>query len=462
MGTTDIDHYLESLERHDRYKVLQTLKESEFERTELVALPQDAGGGGPFVRKIIARDVGLGKAYERIYAQQQHGFCSAFVPYIYECYATDAELVVVMEYMQGETLQDYVYRCDPSLDLAARLFPALCDAVATLHESFDPPIIHRDLKPSNVIIRQGCPCIIDFGIARELKGQAETDTMHFGTRAYAPPEQFGYGQTTQRSDVYALGMLLYFCLVEETPSMAVVEGGFADERIPAPLRDVLVRATSFDPNNRYNSVRELAQAFETAYRASALASQAGSYSPLAAAPVPQVGGHSPAVAGPAPQAGSYSPAAAAPVPQTGGHSPAAAAPVPPFSPGDAYKVNTFASKRYIPEGEGCMWHAIGMVWNFVTIVFAALLVATGISMGFDPGRSPSVSDYPAFVHYGWYWVALPLFIISFAWALLDKRRLARKFPRTAGRFRWWQNWLIALAVFVVVMVFVAIALRFAY
>ena len=109
--------------------------------------------------------------------------------------------------------------------------------------------------------------LIDLGIAREYKGDATTDTHHFGTRAYAPPEQFGFGQTTVRSDVYALGMILYFCLVEQTPDAVVRERGFFDPRIPDPVRLVLMRATEFDPALRYKNVRELKRAFCSAVRA---------------------------------------------------------------------------------------------------------------------------------------------------------------------------------------------------
>ena len=118
------------------------------------------------------------------------------------------------------------------MQLAADIFPRLCDAVLELHEGFGAPLIHRDLKPSNIMVSCGGLSLIDQGIAREYKGDATTDTHHFGTRAYAPPEQFGFGQTTVRSDVYALGMILYFCLVEQTPDAVVRERGSLTSRIP--------------------------------------------------------------------------------------------------------------------------------------------------------------------------------------------------------------------------------------
>lgn len=259
-----LSQYLDALEREERYRVDDVLKSSEFETTQRVVLQDDGGDRGPYIRKVITRDSGLGSVYELVYQACQQGRHFKHIPAVVECYQRDQATVVVMEYIEGPTLADYVYEHDPSLQLASDIFPQLCDAVTELHTQFSPPIIHRDLKPSNIIIRDGVPVIIDLGIARERKEQAETDTTHFGTRAYAPPEQFGYGQTTERSDVYALGMLLYFMLVEQTPSMKVVRRGFEDVRIPEPVRRTIVCATSFDPQQRYATALELKQAFALA------------------------------------------------------------------------------------------------------------------------------------------------------------------------------------------------------
>ncbi|MDO5042314.1 MAG: protein kinase, partial [Slackia sp.] len=216
---------------------------------------------GPFVRKYIKRDSGLGSVYSRICEAQRNGRRFRFIPRIIDCYTLGEDDVVIMEYVQGETLQDAVYRCDPSMVFAADVFPRLCDAVLELHEAFDAPIVHRDLKPTNIMISRDSLTIIDLGIARFYRDGAGEDTCHFGTRAYAPPEQFGFGQTTVRSDVYALGMLLYFCLVEKTPDAHVREKGFFDPRIPEPVRSVLARATEFDPARRFPDVRSLRDAF---------------------------------------------------------------------------------------------------------------------------------------------------------------------------------------------------------
>ena len=265
MGSMEIDElaeHLDALRREACYRVDSVLKESPVETTQRVYFVGTNGSEqGPYIRKYIKRDAGLGSAYRRIFEAQRAGRRFRHIPLVVDCYDADDMLVVVMEYVRGETLADVVYRCDPSLPLAVDVFCRLCDAVAELHEAFDPPIIHRDLKPSNIILSHDSLTIIDFGIARAFRKDADADTVRFGTRAYAPPEQFGYRQTDVRSDVYALGMLLYFCLVEKTPDARVREQGLFDSRIPASVREVLLRATAFDPDDRYESVREFKAAF---------------------------------------------------------------------------------------------------------------------------------------------------------------------------------------------------------
>lgn len=262
MNTDELTEHLQALEREECYRVESVLKESALETTQRVMfVGRNGAERGPFVRKYIARESGLGAVYERVFEAQRCGRRFLYIPRIEDCYTLGENFVVIMEYVQGETLHDAVYRCNPSMQLAADIFPRLCDAVLELHEGFATPLIHRDLKPSNIMVSYGGLSLIDLGIAREYKDDAVSDTRHFGTRAYAPPEQFGFGQTTVRSDVYALGMILYFCLMEKTPDASVREQGFFDERIPEPVRAVLFRATEFDPALRYENVRELKHAF---------------------------------------------------------------------------------------------------------------------------------------------------------------------------------------------------------
>lgn len=275
-----LDAVLENLAHDEAYRVVSTMGASTHETTEEVVRTNDDGTeSGPFVRKRFVSGGGCGSVYRDLWEAQQQGKRFAHLPRVEECYELVGEEVVILEYVQGLTLHEIVYQCDPSLDLAIRYYPLICDAVVELHTAFEPPIIHRDLKPSNIIVstdplgRPTTLMLIDFGIARTFKAEATSDTTHFGTRAYAPPEQFGFGQTDGRSDQYALGMILYYLLTEEVPASGLAGGPFDDPRIPSALRPVLAKATAFDPKQRFADVQELKAAFMTALPSSLAVAQ---------------------------------------------------------------------------------------------------------------------------------------------------------------------------------------------
>ena len=254
----------------DAYRVERVLKEAPGEVTQLVWLRTATGGElGPYVRKLIDRASGLGGAYEALAAREREGLRARQLPRIVECRQNGPTLVVVMEFVAGNTLREVVEAAAPEqrLALAERLVPATCDAVEELHTSLGQPIIHRDLTPGNVMCPDGdpaTPVLIDLGISRSWHEGAETDTTHFGTRAYAPPEQYGFGQTDVRSDVYALGLLAFFCLTGRDPAPSDRERGFADPSVPESWRAVIARAAALDPAERHQSASELAHAFRAA------------------------------------------------------------------------------------------------------------------------------------------------------------------------------------------------------
>lgn len=261
--TDKIQRQLDEIACDDRYRIDAVLKSSPYESTERVSLPAASAGAPPcsFIRKTIDLDSGLGFAYKRVYCAQLLGAQLSHLPRIYECSEQAGNLVVVMELVPGETLASVVDRCGPSFALAADLFPRICDAVSELHEHFHPPIIHRDLKPSNIMVSSETLHIIDFGIARSYDDAAESDTRKFGTPSFAPPEQFGFGQTDVRSDVYALGALLFFMLTGRAPSPSDRRAGFSDAAVPEAVRTIIARASAFDPERRFESARKLREAF---------------------------------------------------------------------------------------------------------------------------------------------------------------------------------------------------------
>lgn len=119
-------------------------------------------------------------------------------PKVIYCSEHDGTTLVVEEYLQGESLLERLKQGRYFTEKeAAQILLMLCDGLRPLHEQ---GIIHRDIKPSNLILQNGGIIrLIDFDAARTVKEDKNEDTRFLGTKGYAPPEQFGYGQTDERS-----------------------------------------------------------------------------------------------------------------------------------------------------------------------------------------------------------------------------------------------------------------------
>ena len=166
------------------------------------------------------------------------------IPRILHCIENNGETVVVEEYVQGESLLDRIGRREYLSEREAEsVLLQLCDGLDEIHAQ---GIIHRDIKPSNLILQSGGIIrLIDFDAARTVKEHSGEDTMHLGTRGYAPPEQFGYGQTDERSDIYSIGITMQKALPEEY-------GGY--------LVKIFAKCTEIDPDRRYRNLQELRRA----------------------------------------------------------------------------------------------------------------------------------------------------------------------------------------------------------
>ena len=260
----------EAAEAPGAYRVEEIIKVSSAETTQLVYLRVPYGQElGPYVRKLIVAGSGIGGAYRMLMDAQAAGKRFRQLPRIASISDKGRVIEVLMEHVNGVTLREVVRsaRAADRKELARLLMPAICDAVLELHEGFDVPVIHRDLTPTNIICPEAdpsTPVLIDLGIAREWREGAAADTTHFGTQSYAPPEQFGFGQTDVRSDVYALGMLIFFCLAGRDPEPEDRERGFKRSAVSVAWRKVIEKACALDPARRYQNVRELKAAIERA------------------------------------------------------------------------------------------------------------------------------------------------------------------------------------------------------
>ena len=289
--TQNLQQYLDSLQRDQSLVVDAVLKENNYSKTEKVhfagggngttasndgsnnsaAFDNGAGFGSetqplPLVRKTFRAGKGVGNAWQRLFQAQQNGARFAHLPHLIDCYEAGEDCVVLMECIEGQTFEELVQARGASVSLARSLFPGACDAVSELHTGFSPALIHRDVKPSNLMFSHNAVVLIDLGIARSFNEEASTDTTNFGTRGFAPPEQFGFGQTDERSDVYALGMLLFYLLVGEIPAFSKIDQLMEGHAVPQEMQQVIRGAIAFDPAARFQSAEALKRAFESALK----------------------------------------------------------------------------------------------------------------------------------------------------------------------------------------------------
>jgi eukaryotic-like serine/threonine-protein kinase len=149
----------------------------------------------------------------------------------------------VMEYIQGEPIDVYCDQHQLNVTERLKLFLAVCSAVAYAHQNL---VVHRDIKASNVLLtREGTPRLLDFGIAKLLApgsgpGKLTEIAVRPLTPEYASPEHVRGGATTTSSDVYSLGVLLYYLLTGQSPysgpmsSRAEIERSICEEEPDKP------------------------------------------------------------------------------------------------------------------------------------------------------------------------------------------------------------------------------------
>lgn len=228
------------------YELLECFSEKENTRTLLASSRED---GQYCVVKCYLRESPL---YEHSEPQSLREIDTAPMPRFLAEYRSEKMRCVLREYVPGETLAQAAEAVSFSEADVIRIGLQLCDQLSALHAP-QTPVIHRDIKPQNVILRpDGEAVLIDYGIARvQTENETGTDTVIFGTQGFAPPEQYGFSRTDARSDIYSLGVLLYWLVQRETKVPR--EGRTA-------LEKVAVRCAAFDPDRRYGNIGQVRRA----------------------------------------------------------------------------------------------------------------------------------------------------------------------------------------------------------
>src|ERR1700759_1663278 len=185
---------------------------------------------------------------------------------------------IVFEYVEGETLKQRISRVG-ALDIQEAIAYAI-EIARGLGIAHGRNLVHRDIKPQNVLIDdEGRAKLTDFGISRQLEQDGMTATGRvLGTTDYVAPEQAMGRGTDQRSDIYALGVVLFEMFTGEVPFAADSQVGVAMKHVNEELPDVqqlrpelsaasalvVERATSKDPAKRYADIGEMIDDLSTA------------------------------------------------------------------------------------------------------------------------------------------------------------------------------------------------------
>lgn len=189
---------------------------------------------------------------------------------VYDADEHDGRPFIVMELVQGRSLSQVLATERLTVETAVRMAG---DAALGIHYAHERGLIHRDVKPGNILVADdGQVKVTDFGIARAVNAETVTQTASvFGTAAYIAPEQAQGSDVDRRTDVYALGCVLYELLTGQQPflgdsavslaykhvaSTPTPPSSIAPE-VPAELDAVVLKALAKDPAARYQSAREL-------------------------------------------------------------------------------------------------------------------------------------------------------------------------------------------------------------
>ncbi|WP_134772909.1 Stk1 family PASTA domain-containing Ser/Thr kinase [Ornithinimicrobium flavum] len=240
----------------------------------------------PVALKVMRADLAHDDAFVRRFVQEARAAARLSHPHIVNVFdqGEDGDAVfLAMELVDGPTLRDVIdHRAPASPRQALSLLVPVAEALAEAHRR---GLVHRDVKPENVLLADGHQSgvkVADFGLARAITaaGQQATSEMLWGTAAYLAPEQVEDGSADARTDVYAVGLLLFELLTGRKAfpggdplrvAYDHVHSGAPDVRdvaptVPDPVAELVRRATATDPGDRHPDAGALLQELRTLLR----------------------------------------------------------------------------------------------------------------------------------------------------------------------------------------------------
>lgn len=277
---------------HDfvRTATFQPLEEEKNRRIAHFVLRNRLGGGG-FGTVWLAEDVSLGRQVAlklpisegRDATNLLHEAKTAAslrhpnIVSVYEVGSENGRAFIASEYIDGLTLRDLLSSGRPPIQRTVELLIAVAQA---LHHAHEHGVVHRDIKPANIILNhQGQPFVADFGIAKRVSADAtiSSEGQVVGTARYMSPEQASgkTRETDRRSDIYALGVLLFEMVTGDTPFRGNVRAQLhqkmfeeapsprkLDATLPKDLETICLKCLEREPNKRYQTALAVAEELE--------------------------------------------------------------------------------------------------------------------------------------------------------------------------------------------------------
>ena len=261
-----------------RYQIIRTIGEGGMAN---VYLAYDTILERDVAVKVLRGDLANDEKFVKRFQREAKAASSLNHPNIVEMYDVgedDGNYFIVMEYVNGKTLKNLIKKRGVlSLSETIDIMLQLTSGIACAHDRY---IIHRDIKPQNVmILEDGRVKITDFGIAVALNSAELTQTNSvMGSVHYLPPEQANGSGATVKSDIYSLGILMYELLTGKLPFKGenAVEIAIKQMKDKIPniieqnpnvtqsVENIVLKACAKNPQNRYETVRDMHEDLRTA------------------------------------------------------------------------------------------------------------------------------------------------------------------------------------------------------
>jgi len=209
------------------------------------------------------------KTEAEILSQLEHPYLTRVLDFFYE----NNKYYFVMDYVEGKTFSKIVQETNGFLNESDVIEWSLqiCDVLSYIH-SRNPPVIFRDLTPANIMInKENKIKLIDFGLAKLYNAfKATRAIIKTGSPGFCPPEQYGFGTTDARSDIYSFGATVYCLITSTIPKESIYIFNNSSELVPPlkinpaiskELQRIILKSMEVESKNRYKNVEEMKQDF---------------------------------------------------------------------------------------------------------------------------------------------------------------------------------------------------------